>query len=68
MSNKKIIIFILLITILLWIIISEIKSFNKEYPETEKNTKIHGRNALYNAIIGLLIVFYFIYNEIKDLI
>ena len=53
---------------MLWIIISEIKSFNKEYPETEKNTKIHGRNALYNAIIGLLIVFYFIYNEIKDLI
>ena len=68
MNNKKIIIFILLIIICVFVIISEIESINKEKSETDKNTKIHTRNILYNTIAGLLLLFYLLYLEIKDLI
>tara|TARA_R110001606_G_scaffold394244_2_gene564965 strand:+ start:108 stop:257 length:150 start_codon:yes stop_codon:yes gene_type:complete len=48
--------------------ISEIKSYNKEYSEDEKNTKIHSRNALYNSTAGVIVFLYLIYNEIKKII
>ena len=68
MINKKIFIFVLFLAICLWIMISEIKSYNKEYTEDEKNTKIHSRSALFYAIVGVIAFLYLIFIEVKNLI
>lgn len=70
MVNQKIIIYIILTLICFWIIISEIKSFNKEYSKanefTKSSIKINGRYALFYAIIGLIALFYLIYKNLND--
>mgnify|MGYP003630252193 CR=1 FL=1 len=66
MLNKRIVIFIFLIILCLWIIISEILSWNEKHPEadnfTKTSIKINGRTAFICAIIGLIILIYLIFS------
>lgn len=68
MSESKLIVFVVLIVFCVWIIISEIITFNKEYPKaddfTKSSIKIYGRFSLWGAIIALISLLYLFFKSI----
>ena len=49
-------------------IVYEVSSSEEDNIENESNTETHYRNIIFNAIVLLLVIIFFIYKEIKELI